>query len=345
MPAKSKLQKRLMSWAYACKKKYVDNCPDNVKKIGNNMNIKQLRKFFEGIVYNTSKADKALLDNFLIWLGENNIEYFYSDENEQLEIFDEFVIKEDNLKIFRDYINKLNLEKMFESTDSSGATNVSTLGNINGQGPVRMAAQSINKFSDSIGSGDRFDNKIHHKKKKLDVDEFDVKLEDNDEDKNKEKSNKKNKKKMEESKFLTYSEFLNENRKDLIVLKRKYTEKNPEKHGYYTAPVRNKVLNFLEENEGIVTSEQLSEFLNLIAEERGGKLPSRTWFNKNTHLVKRKIDENGNINYHLTQKGKTIAKRIKDFESKMNMEIPDEVTDNDIETLDFESLKSKIINK
>lgn len=45
MSSKSKTQKRLMSWALACKKGKAKNCPANIKKVGDSMTQKQLKDF------------------------------------------------------------------------------------------------------------------------------------------------------------------------------------------------------------------------------------------------------------------------------------------------------------
>lgn len=46
MPSKSKQQKKLMVWAYACKKNLTTNCPANIKQLGDSMSDKQLKDFF-----------------------------------------------------------------------------------------------------------------------------------------------------------------------------------------------------------------------------------------------------------------------------------------------------------
>jgi 8-oxo-dGTP pyrophosphatase MutT (NUDIX family) len=45
MPSKSKSQKRLMSWALACKNGKAKNCPSNVQKVGDSMTKKQLKDY------------------------------------------------------------------------------------------------------------------------------------------------------------------------------------------------------------------------------------------------------------------------------------------------------------
>lgn len=45
MPSKSKSQQRLMSWAYACKTGKAKKCPDNIKRLSDEMTTKQLKDF------------------------------------------------------------------------------------------------------------------------------------------------------------------------------------------------------------------------------------------------------------------------------------------------------------
>jgi hypothetical protein len=287
----------------------------------------------EGIVYNIENVDKALLQTFLNWMDQNNISYLYSDDNNELEIYDEFSIKKDAYSKYKEYLNKLNLQKIWEDTFSSGASDITSLGNVNGQGPVRMAAQSMGHGSEFSGSGDRWDNSSIHRRKKVKnyddvVDNNDDEDNDNEDDKKYKRHKKQNNlNKMEKNEFLTYSQFVNESK---IVAKRKYTEKYPQKHAYTGSVVRSKVLEFLA-TEGNVTASKLKEYFSLLDEEVG-KRPNSSWLINNKQYIRSKFDkELGEKIYFLSDKGQRLHKRYKDFEAK-NLSLDNE----DIERIDAE---------
>jgi len=183
MPAKSKTQKQLMAWSYACKTGKAEDCPEKPTKIGKQMTKKQLRKFFEGIVYNTKKSNQNLLTIFLNWLDSKHVKYLYSDNSGELEIYNEVELSRDDDKTMLQYIAKLGLEKIWETggLPAEPGLNLANLNNVNGQNSVRLAPSSSKEISDDSlkVSGDRFDmfddddedneviNKKRARKKKL----------------------------------------------------------------------------------------------------------------------------------------------------------------------------------
>jgi len=104
---------------------------------------------------------------------------------------------------------------------------------------------------------------------------------------------------------LTFDEFmLNESR---LVVKRKYTESHPEKSVSNIAPVRERVLSFVNE-KGSVTHKEMMNFFRSVNEETGGNV-SRKWLNKNTAYFK--ISErNGVKTYRLSAMGRRVHESI-----------------------------------
>lgn len=45
MPSVSKKQRKLMGYAYACRKGYIKNCPVSIKRLGDSMKLKDLKDF------------------------------------------------------------------------------------------------------------------------------------------------------------------------------------------------------------------------------------------------------------------------------------------------------------
>ena len=335
MPAKSKAQKKLFTYAYACKKGYAKNCPDKVAKIGQSMSAKQLRDFFEGIIYKTSKANKDSLINFLVWMDSRNIEYIYDEESDELEVYNEFSLSRDDDEMLLQYASKLGLKKIWEKgeylvEDGEGGTTSSNLANTIGQGSVRPPAGTTSGSGgvELRGSGDRFDS----------FDEFDDEDDDNDEKKRLKKKKKKaaqdrQKRKKEaeteehknkqngvtkESIYMNIETFINEDVlliSERLTAKRKYTDNHPSINVNYSAPIRNKVLSFVSDKKQ-VSEEEMKEFFGTLKEE-SGKRANWNWISKNSDLVK-KFESDGKTFYKLTKRGNTILQRCKDFENKNN---------------------------
>jgi hypothetical protein len=80
---------------------------------------------------------------------------------------------------------------------------------------------------------------------------------------------------------LSYEDFLNE---ALVTVKRKYTDNHPANVVSDYAPVREKILAFVQE-KGEVTIEELKEFINLLNEETGGKTTTK-WVSRNAKYFK-----------------------------------------------------------
>lgn len=155
-----------------------------------------MNKLFEGVIYNTSNVNKDLLQNFLSWLDENEIDYNHDNDENELEIYNELSISKDNHRKLRDYVIKLNLRKIWEDTSSSSSgTTMASLQNTIGQGAVKPPTSS------STGSGDVFST---IKVKKDNEDEIDY---DEDEDEDIEKK-KKRKKKSKNENILSFFDFV-----------------------------------------------------------------------------------------------------------------------------------------
>ena len=104
---------------------------------------------------------------------------------------------------------------------------------------------------------------------------------------------------------LSFEEFmLNESR---VVVKRKYTDAHPERAVSNRAPVRERILSFVNE-KGRVTHKEMINFFRSLNEEMGGNV-SRKWLNKNTAYFK--ISErNGEKSYRLSAMGKRVHESI-----------------------------------
>ena len=102
----------------------------------------------------------------------------------------------------------------------------------------------------------------------------------------------------------SFDEFLNEGR---VTVKRKYTEAHPEKSVSDRAPIRERVLSFVNE-KGSVSRQELLEFLKAMNEETGGTT-SRKWLTKNPTLFVIK-EKNGVKTYTLSSYGKKVHESI-----------------------------------
>lgn len=101
------------------------------------------------------------------------------------------------------------------------------------------------------------------------------------------------------------NESISEGRKS-IVLKRKYTEKYPEKRAGVYAPIRETILRFVQENGGKVSRKELKEYVQSKNEEEGINI-KMSWIPKNKKYLKRKKTNEG-IFYKITSLGKRYLK-------------------------------------
>ena len=93
-----------------------------------------------------------------------------------------------------------------------------------------------------------------------------------------------------------------------IVAKRKYTEKHPEVTLSSTAPLRNKILEFVD-SRGTVSKKEFNEFLDQIGETTGKK-PSKRWLVRNEHLLTKKT-KGDDVSYSLSKRGKKVLEMTK----------------------------------
>jgi len=106
---------------------------------------------------------------------------------------------------------------------------------------------------------------------------------------------------------ISYEQFLNE---ALRVVKRKYTDAHPEKKVSDYAPVREKVLSFIQE-KGNVTESELAEFFKLTNEETGRKT-SMEWVKANSKYFTVK-ETNGEKTFSLSKEGRRVHEKISSF--------------------------------
>jgi hypothetical protein len=104
-------------------------------------------------------------------------------------------------------------------------------------------------------------------------------------------------------KFREYSKALDEAK---MQVKRKYTDNHPEVSKSSHAPVRIKVLEFLNQ-KGKVTKEEMGTFLKSLVEGTG-KRPSWGWIKKNADLVD-EYSNNETKMYCLTKRGKKVLEK------------------------------------
>jgi len=103
---------------------------------------------------------------------------------------------------------------------------------------------------------------------------------------------------------LSFDDFINEGK---VTVKRKYTDKYPQREVSSNAPIREKILSFVKE-AGRVSHEELMEFIAGMNEENGGST-SRKWVNKNTqyfHIT----EKNGVKTYRLSSLGERVHAAI-----------------------------------
>ena len=103
---------------------------------------------------------------------------------------------------------------------------------------------------------------------------------------------------------LSFDEFLNEGK---VTVKRKYTDKHPQKDVSVKAPIREKILSFVKE-AGRISHEDLMEFISSMNEETGGAT-SRKWVNKNSHYF-HITEKNGVKTYRLSALGERVHNAI-----------------------------------
>jgi hypothetical protein len=105
----------------------------------------------------------------------------------------------------------------------------------------------------------------------------------------------------------TFEQFLLESK---VTVKRKYTDKHPEKNVSSRAPIREKILSFVKENKE-VTYEAMMEFLKSVNEETGGNT-TRKWLNKNEKYFKI-TEKNGVKTYKLSSYGERVHAKIQEL--------------------------------
>lgn len=101
-----------------------------------------------------------------------------------------------------------------------------------------------------------------------------------------------------------------------LILKRKYKEGIEERVGI-KAPLRTKVLTFLEEKGGKVTNEEMEHFISLMSEKEGPK-PSWEWLKSNKDYIEKVVEEGKPTVYRLTKKGKKVLEMYKKYEEISN---------------------------
>jgi hypothetical protein len=104
--------------------------------------------------------------------------------------------------------------------------------------------------------------------------------------------------------FPSFIEFVNEAR---VVVKRQYTSSHPEKAVSDYAPVRERILSFINE-KGTVTRTQLLEFIRGL-NETTGRTTSAGWINKNSNYFNVK-EANGTKYYSLSKLGERVHTSI-----------------------------------
>jgi hypothetical protein len=104
--------------------------------------------------------------------------------------------------------------------------------------------------------------------------------------------------------FPSFKEFLNEAR---VVVKRQYTDRHPEKAVSDYAPVRERILSFINE-KGTVTRTQLLEFIRGL-NETTGRTTSAGWINKNSNYFTIK-EQHGTKYYSLSKLGERVHSSI-----------------------------------
>lgn len=92
-----------------------------------------------------------------------------------------------------------------------------------------------------------------------------------------------------------------------LTYKRKYTDNHPAGTVYDNAPVRERILSFVNE-KGKATQKEILEFIKGVNEETGGAT-NRKWLNKNTSYFKIR-ERNGEKIYSLSEKGKRVHNSI-----------------------------------
>ena len=190
MPANSKTQQRLMGWAYSCKTGSNKNCPPYIKKISDNMSTDDLRKFAktkhsglpdkvtESMVYKLDGANKVLLRMLYDWMDKKGVEYIPDKTENKLEITDTYHLTQYDQEKLLDFIEKLELKKLWEDASGASFTNdgntFATLASSVGMKNVNPPAPG------QVGSGDRFDNALPLSVRKKKKEEEQQRAEEND---------------------------------------------------------------------------------------------------------------------------------------------------------------------
>lgn len=106
---------------------------------------------------------------------------------------------------------------------------------------------------------------------------------------------------------ISYEQFLTE---AIHIVKRKYTESHPARTVSDYAPVREKVLSYIQE-KGNVTESELKEFFKLTNEETGRKT-NMEWVKANSKYFTVK-EANGEKTFSLSKEGRRVHQKISSF--------------------------------
>lgn len=117
-----------------------------------------------------------------------------------------------------------------------------------------------------------------------------------------------------------------------LIAKRKYTENHPEIKMSTYAPIRNRILNFIDES-GHVTKSKLKEFFATIKEEISSNTSMATWVRRNRRLLTERTI-NGEKTYKLSNHGRRVKNKLEKYEQLKEV--------NESSNID---IKSKIIQE
>lgn len=131
--------------------------------------------------------------------------------------------------------------------------------------------------------------------------------------------------------YTSFKEFHDNLNEAKFVAKRKYTDRHPEEVMSTNAPIRNKVLEFLND-KGSVSHEEFREFLLSLSEDKS-RTASWSWVRKNSDLIDRYVNENGEVSYLLTKRGKRIFELSKKLVESTENEDFTEISEKTIKLL------------
>lgn len=117
-------------------------------------------KIGESLTYDLEGANSVLLKMFYSWLEHKGVDYIPNKETNKLEILGDHKLSEIDQAKFLDYIDKLEIKKVWEDASASAVGNISNNGNTFATLASTVGMKNVNPpgpGQNMIGSGDKWE--------------------------------------------------------------------------------------------------------------------------------------------------------------------------------------------